>query len=918
MTEVKPFQIDAGGEKIFASDFAELRQHGIDLLQELTGTNWTDYNLHDPGVTILELLCFAITDLSYRTEFPLWDTLALSGEKDPGTDNAFFPAAQILTTNPVTVNDFRKIILDGTEEISNVWIDPVFSAYGSGAIKGLFRIYLQVNEETAKRIATDKELAESIKDRVKVCFVSMRNCCEDALREIVLMQPVRVGVKADVEIHERFVPEEVLAAIYDKLSAHFNAPVRIYSEKEMRQQGFSDLDLYSGPLLGKGFIPDSELVPPIRQVNPMDLVEIVNSVEGVLLVKKLEVTAGGKTSDKAPISLDPYSFPLFDAKPESSYITFYKNKYVISIRQAVLNDVMPKFSQRKMRQNYAGAMMTLTGPVQAALAKEETADPPISDLRAKTITAIEKYYSIQDHFPLIYGIGREGLPEQDRARHGKARQLKGYLLFFEQIMANYLSQLANIRGVFSIYPDRKDPRTYYYQPLFEIPGVGALLKNGYTHTLSQAVETADTYRARKNAVLDHLLARFNIVLDEFPLTLYTQMYEDAQHDKKADTLLKWKAGILQQVVELSHDRTKAFDYTKPLKGPGLVTGFEKRILSLLYIPTWERRSLTASFDGKKIFMAPSRPAKGSGVSLSGDEPAKESEGGEREKDTLEDGFMLKNQTIGLFRFGIDQANYKIEAPGDGRNFLVSYKEPDSTQWIVVAQRPDRSSAQKALKELTDTLKRVSLDSEGCHIIEHVLLRPTITGNSFGFGLYQLEKYRVAQHKDWTSYEGRENAIRALIGLTAKGGDTDKSVLDQLPDLCHVEKGAAQVLRTLSTLSAKERQRFYPKFEMFTRRFGFSMIKEDFFNFRMTVALPAWPARFQNKNFRMFTEDLFRTHGPAHLRIKFSWMGISDMQQFEKVYFDWRDLFISRKGNLDSCLESEKLIDLVADKSFAIS
>ena len=49
-------------------DFAALRTEGIRLLQELCGRSWTDYNLHDPGVTILEQLCYALTDLMYRAE----------------------------------------------------------------------------------------------------------------------------------------------------------------------------------------------------------------------------------------------------------------------------------------------------------------------------------------------------------------------------------------------------------------------------------------------------------------------------------------------------------------------------------------------------------------------------------------------------------------------------------------------------------------------------------------------------------------------------------------------------------------------------------------------------------------------------------------------------------------------------------
>ena len=45
------------------------------LAQTLSGHAWTDYNLHDPGVTMLEQLCYALTDLVYRADFPVADHL---------------------------------------------------------------------------------------------------------------------------------------------------------------------------------------------------------------------------------------------------------------------------------------------------------------------------------------------------------------------------------------------------------------------------------------------------------------------------------------------------------------------------------------------------------------------------------------------------------------------------------------------------------------------------------------------------------------------------------------------------------------------------------------------------------------------------------------------------------------------------
>ena len=90
-------------------NFDLLREVGIKHFEKMGSALWTDYNLHDPGVTILEVLCYAITDLGYRTNFSMADMLA-SSKNHPG-QKQFFEALEILTCNPVTANDFRKILI---------------------------------------------------------------------------------------------------------------------------------------------------------------------------------------------------------------------------------------------------------------------------------------------------------------------------------------------------------------------------------------------------------------------------------------------------------------------------------------------------------------------------------------------------------------------------------------------------------------------------------------------------------------------------------------------------------------------------------------------------------------------------------------------------------------------------------------
>ncbi len=46
-------------------DFEFLRKQGIEYIESLGSALWTDFNTHDPGITILEILCYAITDLGF-------------------------------------------------------------------------------------------------------------------------------------------------------------------------------------------------------------------------------------------------------------------------------------------------------------------------------------------------------------------------------------------------------------------------------------------------------------------------------------------------------------------------------------------------------------------------------------------------------------------------------------------------------------------------------------------------------------------------------------------------------------------------------------------------------------------------------------------------------------------------------------
>src|SRR5215212_12250724 len=88
-------------------DYEWLREKGIHYVEKIGSSLWTDYNIHDPGITILEMLCFAITDLGYRTSYPVQNLLATETENDKNFASQFFTALQIMPSRPVTELDYR-------------------------------------------------------------------------------------------------------------------------------------------------------------------------------------------------------------------------------------------------------------------------------------------------------------------------------------------------------------------------------------------------------------------------------------------------------------------------------------------------------------------------------------------------------------------------------------------------------------------------------------------------------------------------------------------------------------------------------------------------------------------------------------------------------------------------------------------
>jgi uncharacterized protein len=284
--------------------FDFLRKKGIEYIESLGSQFWTDYNTHDPGITILEVLCYAITDLGMRINLPIEDLL--SNNSNP-IEEQFFTASEILPMQAVTALDYRKILIDIDPNIKNCWLQKTTkklfinckeakislkkedfagtldSFIKESEIKGYYNILVdfeQINN-------AEKAL---LKTKIIEKFHANRNLCEDVLevREVEI-QPIAVCalIELDPEANEEYVH----AQITFELEKYLSPGVKYYSLAEMFGKGYSSDQIFEGPLLERGFIDTAELEnSSLRtEVRLSDIMQIIMNIEGVSVIKDISL-----------------------------------------------------------------------------------------------------------------------------------------------------------------------------------------------------------------------------------------------------------------------------------------------------------------------------------------------------------------------------------------------------------------------------------------------------------------------------------------------------------------------------------------------------------------------------------------------------------------------------------------------------
>jgi len=546
-------------------DFEGLFRDGLKIVQQVSGERWTDYNEHDPGVTMLEALCYVLTDLVYRTGYHPADYLASSDGSIDFKRQSLYRPDEIFPSHPVTENDYRKLILSCIPFIDNVWICP--DEGGKFSCRGLYRIYVLLSESVKDQ--DDPVVRKAFCDVVGKLYIANRNLCED-LAGVEIVRRIPYSLRGDIEIDGKQEPADILARVYFECSQYLSPRVPIHSYFEKHQEGKSLDELFTGILNVKGYVEDSELYPWRGHYSIPDLIANISRIPGVKNINRLVfVDAHGKETDTINLEhcLAHRAVACLVSSPPIKGLSLFKAGKTFPVSQA---DVEQEFS----RLDYT---------YQVSRQRSHSFDWLQAMLPGGTNRNISEYFSLQNHFPDIYGLNAYGVPDSaSPERKAQAAQLKAYLLFFEQVIANFMQNLQEIPRLFSV--DESLRQSYFHKVLSndEVPGVEPLYLDGFTgmdERLSGLISDFDNHCDRRSRILDYLLAVYG---EKFSQHSLRHFFPDTTEEKRIGN----KIAFIKDVVNLGKRRSAAFDYREPVMNDDNLSGLKAKLRLLLGLREW--------------------------------------------------------------------------------------------------------------------------------------------------------------------------------------------------------------------------------------------------------------------------------------------------------------------------------------------
>ena len=726
--------------------FDRLRKDGIDISQDLSGLEWTDYNHHDPGVTILEQVCFGLTDLIYRTKFDVADYLCDESGSISMSSLGLHAPQDVFFGRPSTAVDYKKALLDMSSDISDVEFFGGANGSDSDA-HGLYKIRVRKSSEG---VLENAELAVQIRSH----FNKLRNLCEDIDGEIEVIEEVDCYLSAEISAKPGYRIANVLAEVFHKAAEELSKSVVYKPFSAGLLKGESIDEIFEGPYTQKGLIENEQVAHTgslkNKRLLESDILSSLREVDGVEYIDSLNLKFFDEGLDESKLSAS-CMYRLIDPSSAEAF----KNIVLKSSGRPAA------FALDEFRAQF-DTLRFANGSKSYPLSEDLLLSKPFKGTHRK----LAAYQSVQNHFPDTYGINQFGVPESYSAeRKAQALQLKSYLLLFEQIMSNYLANLGSIRQLFSV--NGREKSTYSPGVLSgdDISNLDRIYPKDAEEILKGILSKVDNYVNRKSRLLDYLLALYGESFDQAHFRAFNYYHSDEELEK---FILFNKVRLLNRIKFASGDRGSAQNMYATIHISAdsaqvsnaksnrleLVSGLQYRISLFLGFRNLAPCSLVSEIFRHDLtllshdqFLQESSQTGNSSslfetkyIQLAREaakeklEPSKEDETYYRvvRENTFDlDPFKNRLLSESVLQNGVFDKNYTHKDDSDelllSLNNVKTAATGGSTQIRLLAD-VDQRHANKSQRFLRRLMVYLNNESEGMHVLEHILLRPANFGS----------------------------------------------------------------------------------------------------------------------------------------------------------------------------------------------
>ena len=546
--------------------FKALVEEGIQISQTLSAHEWTDYNTHDPGVTTLEQLCYVLSDIAYRCDYPVLDYLSQAKQNFSLEAVSLYPSEVILQPHPGNINDLIRLFKTHIIEIENI---SVASATTNAVATSLYDIY--VNFDPIFLSTNNLHIETALLQNIVECYANNRSLNEN-LCNVILKRTHKLILCADIIIDSAYTASQTLAAIY----------IEVY--KKLAELQDTELETEQNTTDSTEQLTEQKQQETNIHLAASDLYAAIMNVNNVSAIQSISFI------DEHGHSVQQLSFNKLG---DTIRLHLPQNEQEFHISLHTGNKRLPLHYGRFASEYFQLASEYKQQKAAKYKPQSKALFPNVFDRQ------VTQYTSVTEHFPANYKLRRGQMPSHaNKQEYAQNLQFKGYLGMFDQLLSNQTHTLGYINQLFA--PIRSTVNAAgnidisglqpHSQVLLseQLDNLAQIVGPHYAQQLHNIDRQHHRFEEHASKVLDYFLALYGESMNQNSLSMFTKC---ETQQALAGHELSNKIRMLQHIQAITKNRLKGINLQNPVKSPAQLSGLHLKVAVLLGFNNLSMRQL---------------------------------------------------------------------------------------------------------------------------------------------------------------------------------------------------------------------------------------------------------------------------------------------------------------------------------------